>query len=121
MEEGEESILGEAARIIHGDRNEDYGHPLDNHGTTAAMMRAWLERRYGMEIPFDEDDVCVFHILEKLSRHAERPKRDNLVDVAGYAGNIEMMEREKRRRRDRADDEHAVADSVGPLSGPGGP
>lgn len=96
------SVLEEAQELIHGDRNTDYGHPLDNHSATAELVRAYLRRKYGTA-EFDADDVCVFNVLQKISRLANTPDhRDSLVDIAGYVGNVEMIhtERERRERRD---------------------
>lgn len=92
------SILEEAQGIIHGARNKDYGHPLDNHSTTAEMWTSYLARKYGTVPTLDASDVCVLNILQKVSRYANAPKRDSLVDMAGYAGNIEMVEDEYNRR-----------------------
>ncbi len=36
-------------------------------------------------------DVCVLNILQKLSRGRHKMTRDTLVDVAGYARNMEML------------------------------
>ena len=88
-----ETILEEAQRIIHGARNEDYGHPLDNHGLTAALWGAYLGRTVTPE------DVCFLNILQKVSRVAfGRLTRDTLVDVAGYSANVEMIHVERGRR-----------------------
>jgi hypothetical protein len=86
------TILDEAARVTSTDRNDAYGHPRINHGCTAEMISAYLSRKYGTRIPFDADDVCVANILQKVSRLAHTPRhRDSLVDIAGYARNVEMM------------------------------
>jgi hypothetical protein len=95
------NILEEANGLIHGDRNEQYGHPLDNHSTTAAFWSIYLEairRRGKMEL--DAEDVCFLNILQKISREATTGagKRDTVVDVAGYAGNVEMVRDEKMKR-----------------------
>lgn len=93
------SILEDAAAAVHGPRNADYGHPLDNHSATAAMVAAYLSRRYGVALPLDAQDVCAFNILQKVSRLANTPgHRDSLVDIAGYAANIEMAVDEQERR-----------------------
>lgn len=85
------SILERAQGLIHGDRNDDYGHPSVNHGCTAELMESYLRRKYGAA-RFDATDVCVFNILQKVSRLAHTPDHiDSLVDIAGYAGNIEMI------------------------------
>ena len=94
-----ESILQEAQRLIHGDRNASYGHPLDNHSTTAEMVTAFLRRKYGPQVPaLDAEDVCWFNVLQKVSREANVHKRDNGVDICGYAGNVEMIRDERALR-----------------------
>lgn len=93
-----ESILQEAQRIVDGARQNDYGHPLDNHGTTANMWNAFLSRKHGLEFKLDAEDVCMLNILQKISRQANRYTRDNLVDVAGYARNVEMVRNEREKR-----------------------
>lgn len=85
------SVLEEAQDIIHGDRNADYGHPSDNHGCTAQMVSAYLHRKYGYPVALSAEDVCWFNVLQKISRQANKPKRDNLTDAVGYIGNIEMI------------------------------
>jgi hypothetical protein len=85
------TVLDEAARLTATDRNRDYGEPIDNHGTTAALWAAWLKRRHGIEIPLTAEDVCFLNALQKLSRLANKVTFDGLVDVAGYARNVEMV------------------------------
>lgn len=89
-----ENILQEALRVVHGARNEDYGHPLDNHTRTAEMWSTYL----GVTVM--PEDVCMLNILQKVSRGMNRITRDTLVDVAGYAANIEMVQQERKRRND---------------------
>lgn len=86
---GKKSILLEAQEIIHGDRNDDYGSPLANHSKTASLWSAYL----GVQVT--PEDVCILNILQKISRSCHKMKRDNLVDIAGYAGNIEMIQEER--------------------------
>lgn len=87
----QESVLEEAQRIIHGDRQNDYGHPSDNHGRTADLWRAYLRSR-GIHTDLNAEDVCWMNVLQKISRRVHAPRRDSLTDVAGYVGNIEMIE-----------------------------
>ena len=82
------SILKEAAEIVYGPRREDYGTPSANHGRTAALWAAYLG------VPITARQVCAVNILQKLSRDAHAPKRDNLVDVAGYAENADIVGRD---------------------------
>lgn len=79
-----ESILAEAARIVDGPRRTDYGTPAENHGRTAALWAAYLG------VPITARDVCILNVLQKASRDRHGPKRDNLVDIAGYARNAEL-------------------------------
>lgn len=89
-----ESVLSEAARLVDGDRQTAYGHPRDNHGATAAMWTAYFARcgvlRDGAEIT--PRQVCIANVLQKASRDANAPSRDNLTDIAGYVANAEMAE-----------------------------
>jgi hypothetical protein len=93
-----ETILEEAQRLVHGDRQGSYGHPLDNHGTTSEMMAAYLFRKYGIRVPLVAEDTAVWNILQKVSREANAPKRDNRTDGAGYFENVQMIEDERQRR-----------------------
>lgn len=95
------NILEEANGLIHGARNKEYGHPLDNHSTTAAFWNTYIAalRRRGKTL-LDAEDVCWLNVLQKVSREATTGarKRDTAVDVAGYAGNVEMNRDEMARR-----------------------
>lgn len=96
------SILEEAHELVRGDRNRDYGHPLDNHGTTAALFSAYLEalRARTGSVQLRPEDVCFLNILQKVSRAVTSGvhKRDTQVDIAGYAENVEMIQAERQRR-----------------------
>ena len=87
------NILEEANDIVHGDRNTSYGDPSGNHETTAILFSHFLSRKYGKGTTplLNAEDVCIFNILQKISREASSHRRDNLVDIAGYAANIEMI------------------------------
>lgn len=93
-----DTVLEEAARLVYGKRGANYGHPLDNHGATATMFTAYLDRKYKIAVVLDAEDVCWFNILQKCSRDANEPGHDNLVDTAGYAANIQIV-RDARNRR----------------------
>ena len=88
-----ETILDEAARITSGTRNKEYGEPKDNHKCTANLWNTYLTRKYAIyDIEISERDVCILNILQKISRDANMEKRDNLVDICGWARNIEMLD-----------------------------
>jgi hypothetical protein len=79
------NILKEANSLVHGDRGAAYGHPYIDYDCTAKMWQALIKRRYAIDIPLTPDFACLMMIAVKLSREAGKPKRDNLVDAAGYA------------------------------------
>ncbi len=75
------SILDESAAAITGDRNAHYGPPEINHVRTAKFYSAYLG------VPISARQVCALNVLQKLSRDVNAEKRDNLVDIIGYAAN----------------------------------
>lgn len=93
------TILEDAAAITSEDRMRAYGHPADNHGGTAAMWTAYLGAR--LNAPLTARDVCLMQVLVKVSRESNAPKRDNLVDICGYARNAEMVEELERLPREK--------------------
>lgn len=93
-----ETILQEAQRLIYGDRNTSYGNPLDDFKCSADMLSAYLSRKYGMQIVLEPEDIPAMMVCVKLSRQANHPKRDNLVDLAGYAGCWDWVLTEKANR-----------------------
>lgn len=92
------SVLVEAEGLVHGDRNESYGHPLDDFGCTASMWTAYLKHKYKFLGVIAPEDVGLMMVCVKLSRQANAPKRDNLVDGAGYFETVNMVLDEKERR-----------------------
>jgi hypothetical protein len=87
------NILEEANSLVHGDRQAAYGHPLDDFTRTAAMWAAIL----GHPVTAEQVGLCMCAV--KISRQVNHPKRDNLVDLAGYAATVEMVLDEKYRRQ----------------------
>lgn len=79
------NILEEANEITSRDRQDDYGHPIHDFARTGAMWSAVL----GIEVTPQQVGLCM--LLVKVSREVNKHKRDNLVDLAGYARTIEMV------------------------------
>ena len=77
------SILVEAARLVDGDRQSDYGHPQDDFKRIATIWSALLENKLNVDLTPSE--VGAMMIALKLSRTAFKNKRDNWIDIAGYA------------------------------------
>ncbi|CAB4218493.1 Protein of unknown function DUF4406 [uncultured Caudovirales phage] len=79
------SVLTEAESLVHGDRGADYGHPFHDFSRTAMIWSAILG------IPITAEQVALCMVGLKISREVNRPKRDNRVDIAGYAETLEMV------------------------------
>ena len=80
-----ESILHEAHTLVHGDRGQDYGHPYEDFSRTAKIWSAILDK----EVTPEQVALCMIGV--KMSRECNRPKRDNRVDIAGYAEALDMV------------------------------
>ncbi len=94
-----ESILEEAQRITSVDRQDAYGHPLDDYTRTAEIWTALLRDKLkpGESITWADAIRCM--IAVKLSRDVHRMTRDNMVDLAGYARcRQEALEEQERRK-----------------------
>jgi hypothetical protein len=86
----------EAANLVHGDRQDDYGHPLDNFSGTAGIWNGLLHKK--LSHPITAEDVALCMVGIKLSRETHVSKRDNIVDSHGYLMTYEMVQRERMRR-----------------------
>ena len=95
----EQNVCDEARDLVYGDRGAAYGHPLDDYTRTAAMWSVIL----GVDVTAEQAMLCM--IAVKMSRQCNVPKRDNLVDICGYALCIDRTVRE-RARRETADAVH---------------
>ena len=78
-----DDILKEADRIVHGPRNSDYGHPIDDYSRVVEIFRMLS----GVEL--HPEDGALFMVAVKLARlrhnyEAGVIHRDSLVDAAGY-------------------------------------
>ncbi len=94
--EDPETVLEEAQRLIFGDRNAAYGHPAEDFARTGRMWGAIL----GIpDVPPAQVGLCMAAL--KISREVHRPKRDNLVDLAGYAGTVAMVRERELQAQSR--------------------
>jgi Domain of unknown function (DUF6378)/Domain of unknown function (DUF4406) len=75
-----ETICQEADRLVSHDRQDTYGHPFDNFSHTGKLWAPIL----GLE-KVTPQQVALCMIQVKVSRECFKPKRDNLVDINGYA------------------------------------
>lgn len=102
-----ETILEEAQRLVHGDRQNAYGHPYDDFSRTGRIWGAIL----GIEdVPPHLVALCLIGV--KVSRETNAPKRDNRTDIAGYAETLDLV----RQREEEL--EQIYADAQVPPSIP---
>jgi len=95
------TILQEADDIIYGDREKTYGHPSKNFDATADLWNGWLAAKYGPDaVMLDCYDVAMMMVLLKVAREAHLHKRDNLVDLCGYAACIQKIIDHEPQTRD---------------------
>jgi hypothetical protein len=86
MIKSEDSILETAESLVMGDRGKDYGHPMVDFERTAKLWTALKD------VEFTPSDVAKFMIAVKLSRETNAPRKDNRIDIAGYALTLDMVE-----------------------------
>ena len=91
-----EYILREAARIVCGDRNEQYGKPEDSFRAIAGFWETYVREECvstGADVCIQEADVAMMMVLLKVARTFGGTKADTYIDIAGYAacaGEIEL-------------------------------
>jgi hypothetical protein len=61
-----ETILEEAQRLMHGERNKNYGHPRENFSDIGALFSAYLE------MPITDIDVANLMIWSSGPRQRDR-------------------------------------------------
>lgn len=83
------SILAEAAEIRAGSRNADYGDAVENFKLISEIATVLT----GVKITPEE--CCIVHIATKFSRERHKHKRDNLVDLCGYADILHLIRESK--------------------------
>lgn len=86
-----ESIAQEAHRIVHGARQQSYGHPLDNFTHTG---RLWAPILGLDQVTAEQVALCM--VAVKISRECHRPARDNRVDGAGYFTTLDLIAEARR-------------------------
>lgn len=74
------SILSEAEEIVNGSRHSDYGDAANNFHRIANVVNSMYP-----QLNINAQQCCAVLMAVKLIREGFRHKRDNLVDLCGYA------------------------------------
>ena len=90
-------IAAYAAELVGQDRNNDYGHPLDNLSRAAKIWEVIL----GSHVTAEQVSLCMIGM--KLARQVNAPKTDTIVDIIGYSLTLHMTEVERKRRERERD------------------
>lgn len=86
----EKSILEEALEITRKNRQKAYSHPIKNFARVAQFWEVYLmqvgviARESDDPKPLTAEHVAQMMVLFKIARDVNLPKRDNIVDEAGY-------------------------------------
>jgi len=78
--------LREAEKLITGDRNKSYGSPTQNFQNTADLWNVQFRHKLAPGEQFTPSDVAQAMVQLKMARMIAGKKRDNWIDVIGYAG-----------------------------------
>ena len=71
--------LEEAAKIVTGQRQFDYGNKYENHKNISDLWSAYLGNKVSAH------DVAICMLLVKVARLKHRTTEDCYIDMAGYA------------------------------------
>lgn len=86
-----------ASRIVFDDRNDDYGHPLDNLERAAKIWSVILD------VPITAEQVALCMVGMKMAREVNKPKLDNATDGIGYWLTLAEIRQERARRASKGD------------------
>ena len=88
------NVLEEAQNITSGDRHKDYGDAAQNWRCTSRLITALIANIRDIRGPdarLSDSDGLMIMVLVKLAREQFRHKRDNIVDMCGYARLISVV------------------------------
>ena len=80
-----QNVLEEANTLIYGERQKEYGSSYDSF---TKIAKGW-EEIFGCDVSAKQ--VALAMIWLKKCRELNKEKRDNIVDIAGYAGCIDKI------------------------------
>ena len=87
-------LLVSAQKTVDGDRDKEFGDPLENMKCAAELIGNYLDRE------LSPDDVAMIMCLFKVARiKGNRGSTDSYRDLAGYAAIAYDVEFRSRRQR----------------------
>jgi hypothetical protein len=93
-------VLHEAATLITGQRQKDYGTPEENFQRIADHWTTHLKKILKEDAEITPRLVAEMMILLKIARTANSPTQDSYVDAAGYSGiAAELADQEEKIRK----------------------
>jgi hypothetical protein len=81
-----------AAELVSGERQDAYGHPLDNFTRASKIWAVIL----GCEVSAEQVALCMVGM--KVAREVNQSKPDTVVDGIGYFLTLNMIQEERLRR-----------------------
>ena len=87
-----QDIADYAVSLVSGDRQNDYGHPLDDFTRAGKIWEAILG------VPVSAEQVALCMVGVKIAREVNRQKIDNAVDGIGYFLTLTMVQQERAER-----------------------
>lgn len=90
-------IASFAAELVTGERQESYGHPLDDFTRAGKIWEAIL----GVEVSAEQVALCMVGV--KISRQSNSAKIDNIIDGIGYFLTLAMVQEERLARGNNED------------------
>lgn len=88
----ESTVATEAHGHVYGARQGDYGHPREDFTRTAVLWTGLLQHKLADGEYITPEDYARCMVAVKLSRDVHSPKRDNRIDMAGYAICLDRLE-----------------------------
>jgi hypothetical protein len=91
-----QDIADYAVSLVSGDRQNDYGHPIDDFTRAGKIWEAIL----GFPVSAEQVALCMVGV--KIAREVNRQKIDNTIDGIGYFLTLSMVQQERAEREKRS-------------------
>jgi len=91
------TILDEAKACVLGSRHDDYGRCYPLYQKMADVLNARFSHKLKSDELFTAADMPIIQIELKICREQHKPKRDNRVDIAGYAEVLDEIQQDLDR------------------------